>query len=422
MKLRLTHIIEVVLLTIVFFLVNIRSFIFWNLYPETGSLAREAWREIFIWLMALFVMFYLLEKHNLLRRYLLAWQKEPILIVFVFFSLASALWSNMWTVTLHRSLVFTFATMTAVFLGLRYSLSGFLQALYWFGAVIVAVSFLLVFISPALGTDLSPVYDGAWRGVFWHKNQLGNILPILNLVFLIRFFSLKNNGAFIEKTLAIALYIFSLIEIVFAKSASGYILFILLHFIFGSAFLWLKIRHLLRPLHYYVILAITLVGAAGILLNLEFVLGLFNRTTAFTGRVPMWMILLRDVFPQNRWFGQGFGTVWADLVFRLYMRDVAGWPYPIMIGDNGFLDVLLNLGIVGLLLFLFNYIKVWGISARYSLRELSLEGFFPIIFMIYTLFANITYSLFLETEVFVWLLIVTLMVILTQKRNEIYND
>jgi O-antigen ligase len=92
-----------------------------------------------------------------------------------------------------------------------------------------------------------------------------------------------------------------------------------------------------------------------------------------------------------------------------------------MIADNGFLDILLNLGIVGLVLFLLNYIKAWILSARFSLRELSLEGFFPLIFMIYTFFANLTFSLFMETEVFVWMLIVTLMVIMTQKRNEIHG-
>jgi O-antigen ligase len=131
----------------------------------------------------------------------------------------------------------------------------------------------------------------------------------------------------------------------------------------------------------------------------------------------MWGILLRDVFPQNSWFGQGFGTTWADLDFRLQMRDVTGWAFPLLIADNGFLDILLNLGIVGLVLFLLNYMKMWIDSGRYFLWELSLESFFPFIFMVYTFFANLTFSLFMEAEVFVWMLIVTLMIIVTQKNN-----
>jgi len=42
--------------------------------------------------------------------------------------------------------------------------------------------------------------------------------------------------------------------------------------------------------------------------------------------------------------------------------------------------------------------------------------------MIFTFFANLTFSLFMETEVFVWTLIVTIMVISTQKRDEIHKD
>lgn len=41
--------------------------------------------------------------------------------------------------------------------------------------------------------------------------------------------------------------------------------------------------------------------------------------------------------------------------------------------------------------------------------------------MIYTFIANLTFSLFMETEVFVWMLIITLMVIFTQKRSEIHD-
>jgi hypothetical protein len=54
---------------------------------------------------------------------------------------------------------------------------------------------------------------------------------------------------------------------------------------------------------------------------------------------------------------------------------------------------------------------------RFFQSELTLEGFFPFIFMIYTFFANITFSLFMETELFVWLLIVALMVVEIKKEK-----
>lgn len=421
MKVRTVVVVETIFLVFVFLLANIRSSIFWSLYPPAGTIVEPAWREILLWLLALALMFYLLIKRSLFETYLLAWRQQPLLIGFIVFSLASIFWSNTWTVTLHRSLAFTFATVAAIYLGVRYSINKFLQMLVLLGLVILTASYILIFASPALGTAPNYPYYGAWRGIFWHKNQLGNIMPIFNLVFLFWLFSSNVHNKPLERISAVLLYILSMIMVFFAKSASGYILVFLIHFAFGTALLWLKLRHLMRPIHYYIILIVSLAGAAGVLLNLEFVLGLFNRTPTFTGRVPMWTILLRDIFPRKPWGGYGFGTIWSDENFRYQMRDQAGWPYPVLIGDNGFLDILLNLGIIGLALFLLNYIKAWINSMRFFQQELTLEGFFPFLFMIYTFFANLTFSLFMETEVFVWTLIVVLMVILTRKRREIHD-
>jgi exopolysaccharide production protein ExoQ len=416
MKIKPIYIIEVVFLTFVFFLANIRSFVFWTKNPEIFNLT---WQEVVIWILALILMIYLMSKQNLFKSYWLTWLREPPLIIFVLFSIASVLWSNMQTVTLHRSLVFTFATVVSIFLGLRYSISDFLRVLYWLGAVIIITSFLMVVMAPGVGTDFKYNYNGAWRGIFWQKNQLGNIAPIFNFIFLFRFFSLKINDMPIKKVVAATLYFLSLVEIFFAHSASGYVVTLLLHLSYGLAFLWLRIKNLLHPIHYYVAMAVVLVGMIGIFINFDFVLSLLNKEPTFTGRVPLWMGLLRNIFPLNPWLGRGFGTIWADSAFRIRAQHLAGWgDYP-SIADNGFLDILLNIGIVGLVLFLLNYIKAWIVSVQFFLQELSLEGFFPFIFMIYTFFANLTFSLFMEVEVFIWMVIVALMVIATQKRNEI---
>jgi len=410
------YVVEIVFLVFAFLLANIRSFIFWSLYPPTDTISGPAWREILLWLLALGLMMYLIIKQNLITDYLRAWRQQPLLIAFIVFSFASIFWSNMWTVTLHRSLVFAFATAAAVYLGVRYSIKNFLYVLIFLGLVLMAASYVLIFATPALGTSPGFPYYGAWRGIFWHKNQLGNIIALFNFVSLFWCFSSSIRNKPRERVAAVILYILSLIIVFYAKSVSGYILVFIIHFTFVTALSWLKLRHLMRPIHYYLILFVFFTGAAGVLLNLDFVLGLFNRTPTFTGRLPMWMILLRDVFTQKPWLGYGFGTIWADEKFRYYMSDLVGWPYPVLIGDNGFLDILLNLGVFGFAVFLLNYMKAWVNSFLYFQQELTLLGIYPFIFMIYTFFANLTFSLFMETEVLIWMFIVALMVITTHKK------
>lgn len=418
MRFKLVFGVEIIVLSLVFFLANIRSSIYWVLFPPVDTILSPAWRETLLWLLSVILMFYILAKNDMILEYLRSWRNEPLLVVFVLFSLISVLWSTDWKVTLHRSLSFLFATAAAVFLGVKYTRREFLRILYWFGAVVVFSSFVLALATPQLGTDLSPIYKGAWRGIFWHKNQLGNILPLLNAVFLFEFFSLvRDQQKEGSRWFVVSLYFLSLIGIFFAKSASGYILTVLLHLTFGMAILWLGVRHVLRPVHYYVILVVFVLVCAVALFNLDFVFGLFGREVHLTGRVPMWGILFSKVIPLHPWLGQGFGTIWASLDFRLYMRDTAGWFYPIMIGDNGFIDILLNLGVIGLVLFLLCYIKIWVDSIRHFYHELRMESFFPFIFMLYTFFVNLTFSMFMETEVFVWMLMIALMFIMSRRSN-----
>ena len=71
------------------------------------------------------------------------------------------------------------------------------------------------------------------------------------------------------------------------------------------------------------------------------------------------------------------------------------------------IDIYLHLGIVGLVLFLGVLISFAIRAIRYALAQKTLTGFFPMLILIYAVFANITFSLFAETEVFVWFLIVS---------------
>ncbi|MCA1899930.1 MAG: O-antigen ligase family protein [Chloroflexi bacterium] len=401
---------EFIFLTFVFFLANIRSTIFWSLYPPVDSISSPGWRETALWAFAMALALYLLAKHNLYGGFLNAWRRNPFLIAFTIFSAASLLWSTAWNVTLQRLASFLFASFAAVFLGVRYSLKDLLHALYWMGAVVTLTGLALALAVPELGRDLNPLYNGAWRGVFWHKNQLGNILPVFNLVFLLYvLLEWKNRSRALW--LSVVLYLISLVEIALARSASGYILTMALHLGLGVAALWLRVKSLLRSWHYFAALGGVLAAAAVLLLNLRFVFGLFGKNVTLTGRIPMWGVLFREVFPLHPWLGQGFGTIWADLDFRLFMRDRVGWSYPVLIGDNGFIDILLNLGLIGLALFLCVYLTAWAAAIRYSFRDPALESFFPALFMLYTLLANITFSLFMETEVFIWMVMVSLSVI-----------
>jgi O-antigen ligase len=252
----------------------------------------------------------------------------------------------------------------------------------------------------------APFY-GAWRGVYWHRNHLASITALLSAVYLVRallVFQSRNSKGILDGFF----YIVSLVVLYFAKSATGYIVFLLLNVLAVGVWLWLQSAHRLQRRHYIFILSGIAVAVVLVLLNLNFVFGLLHRDTTLTGRLGLWRQLL-EIASQRLWFGHGFGAVWTFDSFREQVRQLAGWPSQPLVGDNGFLDIFLHLGIVGLILFVGVLIIATVRSFRYGFTQKTLTGFFPLMIMVYAFFANITFSLFAETEVFIWLLIAAIL-------------
>ena len=243
-------IIESLFLILVFYFANIRAFIVSDLYPTVDGIYARAWREVIFWLIAVLFMVYLIKWGNLKNQYLQLWRLQPGLVVFVLFSLVSVIWSTSWLVTLHRSLVFFLASCVAVYIGSKYSILQLMKILFYFSFSVMVMSFLFIWLLPMGGTDTNPPYNGAWRGIFWHKNHFGNILPVFVLVYLMLFFSPKVKIDSLVRIGSVFLYFASLVAAFYSKSASGWMVMFLLHVGFLSLFVWIRIRHALRPVHY----------------------------------------------------------------------------------------------------------------------------------------------------------------------------
>jgi O-antigen ligase len=176
---------------------------------------------------------------------------------------------------------------------------------------------------------------------------------------------------------------------------------------------WLRWNHLLNKNHYIAFGITCGILAIIIFTNLDFLFGLLGRETNLTGRVPMWSYLLSEIFTQKPVLGYGFGAIWEHNSFRYFMQEIVNWPYPVIGGDNGFLDVLLNIGVVGLLSFL----VVLGLAVvrafRFTLSKSTLIGFFPLFLIGYVFVINMSLSYLFEIEFFVWFLLASALFITT---------
>ncbi len=108
-------------------------------------------------------------------------------------------------------------------------------------------------------------------------------------------------------------------------------------------------------------------------------------------------------------WGYGFNAFWYIEPYRVEIGLAAGYPDPIVIADNGFIDILMNTGYVGVILFLLFYLGVWWRSVQYANKVGDINDFFPIILMSYTLIANISWSLIFENEGFFMLVMIAVL-------------
>lgn len=402
---RVDKVVDGVILVLAFAFASLRPTFFGMAYPFLSAVFGNGPVATTFWTVAAGLAAWMLVRNGQLADYGQRFRKNAFLLVFVALALVSVAWSIQPIWSVYCALEALFATALGVYLGLRYSTEKILEAVFWLGAALVFLCYAYVIVFPSAGTMPGYPYDGAWRGFFWHRNHMGSMLAFLQAVYLLRFF-LGVRGRNSIALLDAVFFVLSLVLVAMSRSATGYILAILLDGLLVAGLVWLRVRQLLKPVHYYAIGAAVLAGGILVFANLDFVFGLFHRSPSMTGRVPMWGYLLRHVVAERPWLGYGFGAIWRQEAFRIQVQQAVGWPFPVLIADNGFLDILLHLGVAGLTVFVASLAVMAVYIVWRAFRQPTLLTFFPLLVLVYALVANVSFSLFLELETFVWLMVV----------------
>jgi O-antigen ligase len=261
---------------------------------------------------------------------------------------------------------------------------------------------------PNIGVMNYYIIQGAWKGLYWHKNHMGLIATFINILFLINIIISWRSQVKVRLFWGL-LYLFSLLFVYESGSVAAYLITIFLHGVILLALIWLRFRNKFRK-SYYLIFIVFLIFASLILyLNLNHLLGILNRNTTLTGRIPMWSHLFDTYINQRPFGGYGFNAFWYLASHQVAMQQAAGYPDPIVIADNGFIDILVNTGYSGLILFSILYLGIWWRSLKYASKALDIKGIFPVILMLYTLLANISWSLIFENEGFFMLIMISVL-------------
>ncbi len=322
--------------------------------------------------------------------------KMRLLSALFLLALFSILWSIDPLLTFRRIIPLCAWLIIGVYFGERYSIDEFLELLGLTFGIIITLTFAAYLIHPGFVRD--PTHVTAWRGFFVHKNNMGAYMVLGALVFAMR----ARKGPLL---LNYAFCAASVLLIFLSHSATALVLGVV---ILCSTPLWRLARlpmALLAPL-----VALSVLGLIEITIWLSqpppLLLHLLGRDPTLSGRKQLWSAVMIAI-SRRPLLGYGYDVFWQGLKGESLQAALnAGWLAPH--SHNGYLDLALGLGTLGLALFGLIYFSLITSALRYARRATGATAAWPMAFA--TLFAvhNVSESALLTRNELPCLLFVTM--------------
>ncbi len=329
-----------------------------------------------------------------IRRSLAVMLRDKILLVLVLMACASVYWSTVPGTTAYRLIALLGTTLFGVYLPTRYNTSQMLRLLVLALSTGAVLSLLVCLGLPSFG-----VLGGAWQGVYQHKNFLGRLMA-MNVLFLL-VMQAPRRPLFIWGMRGIIGL--SALLVVLSKSSGALVFLIVL---LGALIAYRPLRWRDTSAIPTALLMLVFSGVVAMVLiaNIEtIVVDQLGKDLTFTGRTDIWIAVL-DKVRERPLLGYGYGGFWLSFNGPSeYIIRATGWD-SIPHSHNGYLDLALTLGWIGVFLFiaslLFNFVG----AVRQLRATQNPEVLWVMTFITFTFLSNMSESDILKHNSVFWVL------------------
>jgi O-antigen ligase len=325
---------------------------------------------------------------------------NPFLGLLLSLSLVSALWSETPGYTLRQSLLILGLSIFSAHIANRYSWDKLVVLIRYSTTLISILSAFYALAMPAIGVE-----PKGWKGITSHPNRLG-ILLSLNITLWL-FHAIHHPQ---QRWFAISFAFFSLYVRQNTNSATSLVLILILLTLVGC----LRLLKSLTFQQAFVGVVIFMVLGIGVMLivleNWFNILNALDKDPSLTGRTEFWPQIIERIIEKHPILGygtQGFWQAWRGIENPANgISTPKGFKPPH--AHNGFLEIALDLGIVGFIIFLFAFFRTVATAVLFMGINPSAESLLPLVFLTWMVIPNITVSeLFYPTHVWVYYVIIT---------------
>lgn len=318
----------------------------------------------------------------------------PILL----FACASVLWSDSPSLSQTRAIALIATSILGLYISTRYTPRQQLRVLGLTFISIAALSFFYAIVIPKYGI-MGGSHVGAWRGIYTHKNILGKIMSFGSSILLLNVF-LKEDNLLVKYGYRLGLAAtFSLI--VLSTSTAAIVNFSIMVLLLALLQIYrLNYKLIVAGLSFCSFLFIPVTFF--LLSKLEDITQILGKDPTLTGRTEIWKDVLSKI-QERPFLGHGYQAFWrfwdgesADIMYS------QGWP--VTHSHNGFLDVSLDLGVIGLALFLIGLIATISRGIMLFCRDQKIESLWPVMLILYFVVAHLTEGQMVRRNDVFWVL------------------
>jgi O-antigen ligase len=280
--------------------------------------------------------------------------RDISLLLLFSLAVASLFWSNNPESTAYQLRFLLRSSLLGVYLAMQYSPREQISLLSWTAGISMILSLGSVVLFPSFGT--TSLFDGelAWVGIYSHKQTLGRQLGLFALIFVVRFLDKTSNN--LSAILGFILVSFMALQ---SNSKTAWLMII---FSLVIVLLYkINKQRRIRLLMFLFLSLLAIIAVSFLTANLKFiVVDLLGKNLEFNGRTPLWSLSMERGL-ERPWLGYGYAGFWGSPVSDYVIQN--SWAASdeefsssatSFHAHNGYIDIFLQLGFIGLLTFLVN--------------------------------------------------------------------
>ena len=313
-------------------------------------------------------------------------RREPFLLVFSFFLVASTAWSTTPDVTFRRSVALLLTIFFGYYLVVRFPLREIIRLATIALIVGTVVNFMWVLALPKYGiTQLTTeaATNGDWSGVFPHKNALGrsSLLAAVFFVFAARLFPRRR----------VLYWTFGLLNVVLIVKANSQtaLVSLMLLLVLMALFTGLRAHATLYGGVAFGLIGTSVLAAGFVTTNLGPISQSLGRDATLTGRTQLWTDVIHEI-KRHPLFGFGWSGFWTGEKNGPSSYVLLRNPWHPPDAHNAVLELAVNVGIIGTVLFLFVVFRGLVRAVGHVRRVPDILGLFPLVYLSLVLLQSVT--------------------------------